>query len=832
MSAMNNKRRSTTSRKSRHSTTARSIHQSAIENPELLSEQRRVRLSLVEGQRMNIEYVGVRKNHLVVVSNQRARESLYRSLPFIRGMDHVCLDEDVYAKACSRVYGVVSKVCADLGGDWMCYSYISKPNSNDVSRDDDDNTDSPSQEVLTSLPLVPCRAVNDKRCKACIVCGVLRVKMHRKYSHIRRLAVAVKERRAVLLEKIRKLDHELYKSRGALENIAQHNQRPDECLSDSSDFEVATEMIRAMNAVIDLDLAQENVMQRVEVHAMEKILKKLLLQKTSQLELLWGELCVIVQALYEEAIPHVQKIVRRFLVRSRLNKIRAAYAHRIQSFSVIEIQRKVRAYLAKKQFMYLKRAQVYRAASLIQCWMRHVLAGFELDRRNRRFMLQLHFKMSTRIQSCVRRILATKLVHRMAQDKFQQKLQAAKEELYERESRAAIVIQCSTRQLIAKNVCAAIRIESKFNPKVRFLANKFLLAGNVWGFLKRVSDDYDMYEGTIAEIMREEDLNAKTFVEKVLKEREVSVANAWNDFGQTIQGYPNKQRNIIDIRSTNHHTFVKDSCNKDNFPRNKFIRTQQLYSTAKPSQPNVGQAEHAKRKQIEKYIVGSKVAVTYNSLIQMNKHRGPFGKEKHGSRSDGSYMPSETYTPLAHQSIKGENAKNPFIVEPEKESQIVEHASGPGDQSLVKREQHRLFRDNLNPTSASVASVTDNLPQSEEAYGNDAVRSRFRMALSNATCQIVSSISAAPGSRCAGKAYVVPELGNPLLTSQKDGIDAVEEESFSRSNTRQSVRSSENEKENSGKPSSSWIVQYSRELTEQMADKEYQAYRKTPRIYF
>lgn len=491
-----------TCRRSRHSATARFIHQSAIANPELLSEQRRVRLSLVEGQRMSIQYVRVNKIQLEV-ANQHARISLYRSLPFIRGMNSVSLDQKTYTEACSRVYGVVMKVCAVLGEQWMCYAYPS--NQNDVAPRRDD--DSSSSEIASSLSFAPsvCRAVNDKRCKTCVVCGSARSKLRRKYSNIRRLAVATKERRAVLLQKLRKLDDDLYKCRNSLETIA-HNL-------DLSVCEVETTMIQAMNAVIDLDLAQENVMQRVEVKAMEGILDKLLEQKKSQLMLLWGELCVIVQALYENAIPHVQKIVRRFLVRSRLDKIRRAYTHRVQSFSAIQIQRFFRAYLAVKRCAWLERVRSRRAALSIQCWTRKTLARFELDCRREKNIYQLHFEMLERIQSFVRRFLATRLRHRMAQDKFQQELQAAKEELNEKENRAANIIQCFIRQLIAKDICAAIRIESKLNPRVRFLANKFLLKGNVWAFLKRVSEDYNIYENTVAEIIRDEDLNATAFVE-------------------------------------------------------------------------------------------------------------------------------------------------------------------------------------------------------------------------------------------------------------------------------------------------------------------------------
>lgn len=295
-----------------------------------------------------------------------------------------------------------------------------------------------------------------------------------------------------------------------------------------------------------------------------------------------------------------------------------------------------------------------------------------------------------------------------------------------------------------------------------------------------------------------------------MKERELRVANVWNDFEKVKQGRSNRQINVIDFRD------------KDASPQNKILRAQQVYSIAKPLQRTVGQIEQVRRKQqLEKYIIGSKVAASYASLIPRDQ-RGV----------------SEEHKILVHQSFCDDSAsvlnrstKKPFTVEALTENLTNECIPAcSGYQNVVQGGQEEYFRDSLNPVcdDSFSAATTDYMHISKEACENDGAQAQFRMALSNATSQIIST--AASISQPTDKMHALFALEKSI---------ANEKGSISRTNTmkacsamNQSGSGSKHGKANSRKSSSSWIVQYSRQLTEMTADEEYQAYRQTPRSYF
>ena len=71
---------------------------------------------------------------------------------------------------------------------------------------------------------------------------------------------------------------------------------------------------------------------------------------------------------------------------------------------------------------------------------------------------------------------------------------------------------------------------SEVNQRLLRLAHRYLKNGDLWAFVEAVDADYRRYERDADEAKRREDVDAATFVEKVLQQRDQDHVKAWRSF--------------------------------------------------------------------------------------------------------------------------------------------------------------------------------------------------------------------------------------------------------------------------------------------------------------
>jgi len=79
------------------------------------------------------------------------------------------------------------------------------------------------------------------------------------------------------------------------------------------------------------------------------------------------------------------------------------------------------------------------------------------------------------------------------------------------------MIQRIFRGYCGRQLARKLRIERSLSEPVRLLAEKYMVTGDLWGLLKMVDNDYKRYERERID----EEQNAKTFVDTIIREREM-----------------------------------------------------------------------------------------------------------------------------------------------------------------------------------------------------------------------------------------------------------------------------------------------------------------------
>jgi len=163
----------------------------------------------------------------------------------------------------------------------------------------------------------------------------------------------VAERQAT--EKLAEFDRLLVEQKGE----ASPNSDKAKSLSELSDMEESLMM--------DMDLVSQ-VWQRMNSRTLLPMLvtRKLELLR-SQLSKYRGELAVMIQSTFELAVPHLQRLTRRFLVRLRLNGIRMSANDFARLSAAVEIQRLARSKAAFKEAERRRKLRDHYMAIRIQC---------------------------------------------------------------------------------------------------------------------------------------------------------------------------------------------------------------------------------------------------------------------------------------------------------------------------------------------------------------------------------------------------------------------------------------------------------------------------------
>jgi len=387
--------------------------------------------------------------------------------------------------------------------------------------------------------VMECLHVNRPDDECCSKCLSPKPDLRPEYAYLRLLPLGLRRQRNEYVRIVRECDSELERcdaaEREATDRIAAYekefvNRREQEfvvknesnCTADASTPSdenntpiESAEFNPEEELMMDVDLVHRGTWHRVNAKVLLPKLAKRKLELNNRLTNARIELSIMVQAVYALAIPHVQKVSRRFLVRLRLDKVQKSVLGLARFSAAVEIQRIARSNLASIEADRQRLLRDHRMATMIQSVARRRAAIAERRRRWAIYMEKLRNRSATMIQSLYR-CHASKIQAKLLAEERRRQLEAAeKARAASLKKDSAVVIQKHCRRILSKAKCSNRRIELGLHQRLHMYLERYVVDGCMWSFVKSINDDYLRYERTIAHTIEREEKMAKTFVDKV-----------------------------------------------------------------------------------------------------------------------------------------------------------------------------------------------------------------------------------------------------------------------------------------------------------------------------
>lgn len=468
--------------------------------PEHMAALRRTRLNV--GSNEQVREIILRVDQPLALHSAEAREALHRRLPWLG-----CIrrdDEDAYHAACHRPVKLLTTNVS--GGSWYC-------------------------ERIGPKSGEPCHVVNESSSLTCHLCNATRYcpNLRPFYSGLARLRSAVHKEIRIKSTRITEVDEELDALDEALavakERLAELQKYVAEGGGDI-DADDAPESLR----MLDIDITQSGSWQRTDVRALVPDIIARRRRTNHLLREIRGELCIIVQALYETAAPVVQKTVRGHLLRCKFDSIRRTIIDKAENAAAMKIQRMARSFLAKLE---AERRHVHRRNVMrlrLQTTARRFLARREYKRCHDAYTQKLRHDMAVRIQILARVWKAKVVLNALVTEKKKSIAEAERRKEAAEKDSSAVRIQCIARVWLARRIASQKRIELTLSSRLLHLLEKLKYDGNVHSMLSEINADYRYYDCEMKQIAAREDEAASTFIDKVLKERRREYDEAWREY--------------------------------------------------------------------------------------------------------------------------------------------------------------------------------------------------------------------------------------------------------------------------------------------------------------
>jgi hypothetical protein len=249
---------------------------------------------------------------------------------------------------------------------------------------------------------VECLHPNKAHDDACVACQTRKPMLKANFHYLRTMSHSIRSQTKEYLRSIKELDAELTKCERAeveaAERLAsaaekQVDGHESDTFSKDNDEDVDDDLM------MNVELVQAGVWNRVHAATVLSMMKP---RKAKSLQLLnsaKSQLSLMTQSAYELAAPHAQKVIRGFLLRASLDRIRQGVLVLAQLAAAVEIQRMVRSTLAVLETTRLRRMKRNNMAIRIQCMFRKWLALSERGRLWSIYMENLRRKAAIKIQS-------------------------------------------------------------------------------------------------------------------------------------------------------------------------------------------------------------------------------------------------------------------------------------------------------------------------------------------------------------------------------------------------------------------------------------------------
>ena len=453
----------------------------AILNPILSDATRRTKLGMRLGEtKGRLNFVVQRSKLLVLPPTPKddsetsralaaARETLCRRCEVLHPSRRE--NDAAYIEAVEQGTEVIVIAALPRGytrGGWRCHTKT-KSHSNDQ---------------------VECFHPNGPTDVTCMKCQSPKPSMRPEFSYLRLITPGVRRQRILYTRTIQGIDNELERcdvaERQATEKLAEFDRLLVEQkgkASPNSDKAKSLPELSDMeeSLMMDMDLVSQ-VWQRMNARTLLPMLVTRKLELSSQLSKYRGELAVMIQSTFELAVPHLQRLTRRFLVRLRLDGIRMSANDFARLSAAVEIQRLARSKAAFKEAERRHKLRDHYMAIRIQC-----AARCKASAKERRRLYEIHVEKvknnaAALIQSIFRcfacklqaELLAAEKIEQLGVN-FEQNEEQEKALVEFVQNDSAIIIQKHCRRVLALNISASRRIELGLHLRVSVRLCSYLL---------------------------------------------------------------------------------------------------------------------------------------------------------------------------------------------------------------------------------------------------------------------------------------------------------------------------------------------------------------------
>ena len=389
--------------------------------------------------------------------------------------------------------------------------------------------------------VVECLYPNRPQDEICTKCQHPKPNLRPQFAYLRLLPPGLRRQRREYERIIKSCDYELERcdaaENEAVERIAKQKEESDICttaaideVQGANDAESAYHSLDEEALMMDVDLVQKGVWQRVDARALLPMLASRKIELNNRLSTARAELSIMIQSAYDLAALHVQRIARRFLVRCRLDDIRRSVREFACMSAAVEIQRIVRSKLSRIKAERLRRLRDHFMATKIQSIVRKRFAIKERQRLFDIFMAKLRNRSATVIQSLYRCHACKVQAQLLKEEKKRQMEEQEKARVASVEKDSAIIIQKHCRRILTLQEVANRRIEMGLHERLLMYIERYAVDGCMFSFVKSINDDYLRYERTITNTIDREEKMAKSFVEQVIQARDADHSSAWERY--------------------------------------------------------------------------------------------------------------------------------------------------------------------------------------------------------------------------------------------------------------------------------------------------------------
>jgi len=482
--------------------------QTAIEHPMMADAIRKLRLGGMKSNEVKgrLKFT-VPKNNILALPNsngESSRDVAAVKVTLCRRFEdlHQSRKEDETAYLDAKEVTIITALPPNYeSGGWRCHAKIE-------STTDD--------QVIS----VECLHPNRPQDKMCTKCTSPRPDIRQEFAYLRLLAPAIRKQRKEYERIIHSCDTELCRceatERDATQRIEEGNEDDEETL------------------MMDVDLVSSGVFQRIDACSLLPMLAKREKELNKRLVSARVELSIMIQSTYELACIHAQRVVRRFLVRCRLDDIRKQVYDAARSAASVEIQRIVRSKLACIEVERRRTLRDHRMATKLQSLVRMKFAIKERRRLYDIYITQLRHRSATTIQSLYRCHASKVQAQLLAEEKKRQQEEEEKALVASIEKDSAIIIQKHARRLLTIEIVKNRKIEMGLHQRLLMYLERYVVDGCLFSFVKSINDDYLRYERTIRTTIEREETMAMSFVQQVINTRDNDHSSAWERYKVSI----------------------------------------------------------------------------------------------------------------------------------------------------------------------------------------------------------------------------------------------------------------------------------------------------------